>query len=203
MYIVSVHSLSDLQCPHVSSHAAPKHELKGSWLAYWVCFILFYLFLTRLSPALESCFLFLCMFLCGIFVALVAMPSPAEGAPHAMGDEQAADFVYNHARWEDGVDSSWTPVHWQERMGEKLCRSIEIRVEVWERGKEGQGVTWEKWNWKGCIYNVTTMELVKMSTMSFSSKSNAKKSAAVSAVQLSGSQLRKLWKSPSCHLPSG
>lgn len=34
-------------------------------------------------------------------------------------------------------------------------------------------------------------KFVKMSTMSFSSKSNAKESAAVSAVQLSGSQLRK------------
>lgn len=81
--------------------------------------------------------------------------------------QQAARFVRIIMPGERVV---WIP---PERLctGTKEWKRSSVILEIRE---EVGVVTWVKWSRKGCISNVTTMEFVKMSTMSFSSKSNAK-----------------------------
>lgn len=61
---------------------------------------------------------------------------------------------------------------------ERLCTGTKRKEEELRHSRDqGEGcefLTWVRWSLKGCIYNVTTMEFIKMSTKSFSSKSNAK-----------------------------
>lgn len=77
---VCAHSLHGLHCPYRSSHEVLlKQELQQA--CHWVWFLM------RLSPALffsSFCvFFFLLFYFCSIFIALVAMQSPAERALHA------------------------------------------------------------------------------------------------------------------------